>query len=47
MQRIHAHYKDYLRIVVIAYNKEIGFYEHCGYEKSEVSTPMFITELWT
>ncbi|MCQ2407925.1 MAG: GNAT family N-acetyltransferase [Oscillospiraceae bacterium] len=47
MQRINSHYKDYLRIVVIAYNKEIGFYEHCSFEKSEVSTPMFNTKLWT
>ncbi len=40
-------YKDYLRLVVIAYNKEMAFYENCGFEKSTVSTPMFITSLWT
>ncbi len=40
-------YKDYLRIVLIAYDKEIGFYENCGFEKGEDKTPMFITSLWT
>lgn len=40
-------YADYLRIVVIAYNTELSFYENCGFKKSEVSTPMFITSLWT
>lgn len=40
-------YADYLRIVVIAYDKELSFYENCGFKKSEVSTPMFITSLWT
>ncbi|OJV78646.1 MAG: GNAT family N-acetyltransferase [Bacteroidia bacterium 44-10] len=40
-------YKDYLRIVLIAYNKEIGFYEHCGFTVGEEKVPMFITSLWT
>jgi len=40
-------YKDYLRIVLVAYDKECGFYEHCGFKKGEDETPMFITELWT
>ncbi|MBR4450697.1 MAG: GNAT family N-acetyltransferase [Clostridia bacterium] len=40
-------YKDYLRLIVIAYNEELSFYENCGFEKSTVSTPMFITSLWT
>lgn len=40
-------YKDYLRIVLNAYNKECGFYEHCGFKKGEDETPMFITTLWT
>lgn len=44
---IKSKYKDFLRIVVIAYNTETGFYEACGFEKSEVSSPMFITSLWT
>lgn len=40
-------YKEYLRIVLVAYDKEIGFYEHCGFKKGEKSSPMFITSLWT
>ena len=32
-------YADYLRIVVVAYDEEMGFYEH--------ASPMFITSLWT
>ena len=40
-------YREYLRIVLIAYDKEIGFYEHCGFEIGTEKTPMFITSLWT
>ena len=40
-------YMDYLRIVLIAYNKETGFYMNCGFEAAEDKTPMFITSLWT
>ena len=41
------HYKDYLRIAVIAYNDELDFYENCGFNKAEDASPMFITTLWT
>ncbi len=41
------HYKDYLRIAVIAYDDEAHFYENCGFKKSNESSPMFITSLWT
>ena len=44
---ISEKYKDYLRIVLVAYDKEIGFYEQCGFEVGEEKTPMFITSLWT
>ena len=30
-------YKDYMRIVVVAYDDEINFYKACGFEKSEKS----------
>lgn len=40
-------YKDYLRIVVVGYDEEVGFYENCGFEKAEDASPLFITELWT
>ncbi|MFZ2539264.1 MAG: GNAT family N-acetyltransferase [Oscillospiraceae bacterium] len=41
------HYKDYLRIVLVAYDKELEFYKHCGFKVGEEKTPMFITSLWT
>ena len=40
-------YSDYLRIVLVSYDKETGFYESCGFKKSEGSSPMYITSLWT
>ena len=44
---ISEKYKDYLRIVLIAYDKEIGFYQNCGFSVGKEKTPMFITSLWT
>ncbi len=41
------HYKDYLRIVLIAYDKEVEFYKHCSFVPAEDKTAMFITSLWT
>ena len=46
VEKIKAHYKDYLRIALIAYDKELTFYEKCGFVKSEDSSPRFITSLW-
>ena len=40
-------YKDYMRIVVVAYDDELQFYEAGGFEKSKDASPMFITSLWT
>lgn len=40
-------YADYLRIVVVAYDSEMAFYENCGFKKSDNASPMFITSLWT
>ncbi|MCC8160624.1 MAG: GNAT family N-acetyltransferase [Oscillospiraceae bacterium] len=47
VERIKQHYKDYLRIVIVVYNEEIGFYESCGFKKADNASPMFITALWT
>ena len=47
VEHVKERYADYLRIVVIAYDDEVGFYENCGFEKSTVSSPLFITSLWT
>ncbi len=40
-------YKEYLRIVLVAYDDALPFYETCGFEKGKDSSPMFITSLWT
>ena len=47
IQMAKQKYADYLRIVLIAYDKARPFYERCGFEMGEDETPMFITSLWT
>jgi len=47
MRRITDKYKDYLRIVVISYRDEVGFYKNCGFSADSESVPMKITSLWT
>ncbi len=47
VEAVKEKYKEYLRIVVIAYDKEADFYKRCGFNKSDNSSPMFITSLWT
>lgn len=47
VETVKQKYKDYLRIAVIAYNDELSFYENFGFKKSNDSSPMFITSLWT
>lgn len=47
VEDIKEKYRDYLRIVVVAYNAEAHFYEACGFKKSPDASPMFITSLWT
>ena len=44
---VKDHYKDYMRICVIAYDTAVHFYEQCGFEISEGASPMCITSLWT
>jgi len=47
VEMVKEKYKNYLRIVIAAYNKELNFYENCGFKKSDDSSVMFITSLWT
>lgn len=47
VEKMKEKYKDYLRIVIVAYNEEIGFYESCGFKTANGASPMFITSLWT
>ncbi len=47
MEMVKNAYSDYLRIVIVAYDEGVPFYERCGFCKSEHACPMYITELWT
>lgn len=47
VEKMKEKYKDYLRIVIVAYNDKIGFYESCGFKKANEASPMFITDLST
>jgi GNAT superfamily N-acetyltransferase len=40
-------YKDFARKVLIVYDKEVPFYQKCGFEIGKGKTPMFITYLTT
>lgn len=46
MQLIKDKYKDFLRIVLIAYDDKVKFYQNCGFDSGKAETPMFITSLW-
>jgi ribosomal protein S18 acetylase RimI-like enzyme len=47
VKRMTEHYSEFLRLVLIAYEKELGFYERQGFRVGEDKVPMFITSLWT
>ena len=47
LELMKDHYQDYLRIALIAYDKELSFYESCCFKKADDASPMFITSLWT
>ena len=47
VEMMKEHYKDYLRIVLVAYNDEMDFYTSCGFKKANDASAMFITSLWT
>lgn len=40
-------YKEYARIVLIAYEEALEFYENCGFEVGHGTVPMFVTYLTT
>ena len=43
--RMKETYQNYLRIVLVAYNKEVRFYEACGFDRAIDASAMFITDL--
>ena len=45
VERVKEKYRDYLRIVLNAYNSKLEFYRSCGFVACENETPMFITTL--
>ena len=47
IEKAKEKYKDYLRIVLVAYKDETHFYEKCGFSIEDRSLPMCITSLWT
>ena len=47
VEMVKRKYEKYLRIAVIGYDREVDFYERCGFVKSEDCSPLFITSLWT
>ncbi len=47
VEKVKETYRDYLRIVLVAYDEELGFYESCGFKKAKDASAMFITSLWT
>jgi ribosomal protein S18 acetylase RimI-like enzyme len=47
VEMMKEHYVDYLRIVIVAYNEELEFYQSCGFKKADDASPMFSTSLWT
>lgn len=40
-------YQDFPRKVLIAYEGEVEFYKHCGFEVGEGKIPLFVTTLTT
>lgn len=47
IEMMREHYSSYLRIILIAYDKGVKFYENCGFKKEEDRATMFISTLWT
>ena len=47
VQEVKERYSEYLRVVIVAYDDEVGFYEGCGFKRAEGASAMFITSLWT
>jgi ribosomal protein S18 acetylase RimI-like enzyme len=40
-------YQHCARKVLVAYDREVGFYEKCGFVRGDGATPMFVTHLTT
>jgi GNAT superfamily N-acetyltransferase len=40
-------YQHCARKVLVAYDRQVGFYEKCGFSRGDDATPMFVTYLTT
>ena len=47
VEMVKEKYKDYMRVVVVAYDDELPFYKNCGFKKKANASAMCITTLWT
>ncbi len=47
LSQVLDQYQDFARKVLIAYNAEVGFYQHLGFVAHSDKTPMFVTQLTT
>ena len=45
VERTKEIYKDYLRIVLVSYDKQVDFYKRCGFDPADGTTAMFLTSL--
>lgn len=45
LDMVKEHYNDYLRIVLVAYDDRVSFYESCGFTRGENKTPVFIEKM--
>ena len=42
--RMKETYRDFLRVVLLSYSREVRFYESCGFGRAIDAAPMFLTE---
>ena len=42
LNMVKDRYSDFMRIVLVAYNDRVTFYETCGFTGGEGKTPMFV-----
>ena len=42
LNMVKDRYSDFMRIVLVAYNDRVTFYETCGFGRGEGKTPMFV-----
>lgn len=46
-KKVKERYVDFMRIALVTYNDELGFYENRGFSKADDASPMFVAPLRT